>query len=47
VPWSDSDVSVALERGTHLQKVHSDDIQEFVINADEVLDRFGERYVAW
>jgi hypothetical protein len=47
VPWSDSDISAALDCGTRLQKVHSDDIHEFVINADEVLDRFGERYVTW
>jgi hypothetical protein len=47
VTWSDSDISAALERGTRLQKVHSDNIHEFVINADEVLDQFGERYVAW
>jgi hypothetical protein len=47
LPLSAAEVRAALDRGTDLKKVHSDDISEFVINADEVLAEFGDRYITW
>jgi hypothetical protein len=47
LPLSADDVRAALDQGTDLKKVHSDDISEFVINADEVLAEFGDRYIPW
>jgi hypothetical protein len=44
---TEHDITAALERGTRYQKVHSHNIGEFVVNADEVLEEFGERYVRW
>lgn len=41
---SEAVVGEALQRGIPLRKVHSDDIHEFVDNADEVLERFGNRF---
>jgi hypothetical protein len=46
-PSTEQDIDAVLEKGTHLKKVHSDDIREFVVNADEVLEEFGEPYVSW
>lgn len=45
--FSGKDLTDALEKGTKVRKVHSHDIREFVVNADEVLEEFGERYVKW
>jgi hypothetical protein len=47
LPSTEHDVTVALEKGTRFQKVHSQDIREFVVNADDVLEEFGERYLSW
>ena len=47
LPSTEHDITAALEKGTRFQKVHSHDIREFVVNADEVLEEFGERYVSW
>lgn len=41
------EITDALNKGAYFEKVHSDDISEFVINYQEVLDRFEGRYVAW
>lgn len=42
-----SDLDSALELGGFFQKVHSDDISEFVENHEEVIEIFGERFVEW
>jgi hypothetical protein len=47
LPVTNTDISSALNRGTRLEKVHSTDIRDFVVNAEEVLAEFGERYVKW
>lgn len=47
LPATDEYIADALEKGTRFQKVHSHDISEFVINAKELLDEFGQRNVAW
>ena len=44
---TEHDIGAALEKGTSLQKVHGHDIREFVVNADDVLEEFGKRYVSW
>jgi hypothetical protein len=44
---TEQDIDAALEKGTRLKKVHGHDIREFVVNADEVLEEFGEPYVTW
>ena len=40
---SEEDVEAALSAGPLFEKVHSHNIRDFVINADEVLREFGER----
>ena len=45
VSASDADIAAAFEKGSHFKKVHSDSIEDFVINADEVIARFGHRFV--
>jgi len=46
-PNSREQIESALLAGTELQKVHSDDISEFVTNHEEVNDRFSHRFVEW
>jgi hypothetical protein len=41
------EIDGVLARGTAFEKVHSDDLAEFVENADEVLEMFGDAFVAW
>ncbi len=43
----EGEIEAALRLGTHFEKVHSDDISDFVENHREVMERFGQRYVAW
>lgn len=47
LPLTEQDITAALAKGTKYQKVHSHDIREFVINVDDVLEKFGEAYVRW
>lgn len=47
LPSAEGEIAAALEKGTKFQKVHSDDIRDFVVNADDVLEEFGDRYVSW
>jgi hypothetical protein len=47
LPSTQQDVAAALQKGTTLQKVHGHDIREFVVNADEVMENFGDRYMSW
>ena len=44
---SRQEIQAALTKGSVFQKVHSYDMSEYVINHQEVLDRFKGRYVAW
>lgn len=46
-PSTEQDIDAVLEKGTRFRKVHSHDIREFVVNADEVLEEFGEPYASW
>ena len=41
------DIDSALSCGAYFEKVHSDDISTFVANHEEILERFGDRYVKW
>lgn len=47
ISYSSDDITNALNQGTSFEKVHSEDISEFVINHEEVLEKFGDRYLAW
>lgn len=44
---SRDEISAALSQEEEMKKVHSDDISEFVENHEEVMDRFGNRFVSW
>ena len=44
---SDEEIHIALSKGAHFKKVHSDDISEFVVNHEEVRGKFGNRFVGW
>ena len=46
-PVSDNEIEEALRQGTVLEKVHSDDISDFVTNHEEVMTKFGDRYFSW
>jgi hypothetical protein len=41
------EIDRTLSAGETLQRVHSDDISEFVTNHEDVLARYGQRYVSW
>ena len=47
INWDSEDIDAALSRGAYLRKVHSTDIAEFVSNHEEVLEKFGDRFVSW
>jgi hypothetical protein len=47
LPSTEHGITAALEKGTRFQKVHGHDVREFVVNADDVMEEFGERYVSW
>lgn len=47
VTVSPEEVTAALKRGSGFEKVHSDQISDFVENHREVMARFGSRFVAW
>ena len=40
-------IDVALEHGAYFKKVHSDDISDFVVNHQEVLKIFNNRFISW
>ncbi len=40
-------IKESLMKGSYFKKVHSNDISHFVVNHEEVLDRFGNRFVDW
>ncbi len=44
---STEDIHEAINKGTVFEKVHSNDISEFVVNHDEVLEKFENRFVKW
>jgi hypothetical protein len=41
------EIEAVLARGTKFEKVHADDLREFVENPDEVLATYGDAFVAW
>jgi hypothetical protein len=42
-----TEISTAIEQGSFFEKVHTDDISEFVENHAEVREKFGDRFVGW
>ncbi len=44
---SAEEIDAVLQRGEYFEKVHSDDISEFVVNHQEVLEKFGNRFISW
>ena len=44
---STTEMTTALNRGAYLEKVHSNEISQFVENHEEVMKRFGNRFVRW
>ena len=44
---SSEEISKVLGQEEYYKKVHSDDISEFVENHEEVINRFGDRFVSW
>lgn len=44
---SSSEMDASLSRGAYFQKVHSNHVSDFVINSEEVLSRFGSRFIPW
>ena len=44
---SDLEIDSALEKGSRFEKVHSEDIAQFVENHEEIQARFGGEFVRW
>jgi hypothetical protein len=44
---SADEIQKAIDDGTDFQKVHSDDISDFVENHEEITEKFGHRFKAW
>jgi hypothetical protein len=44
---SNGAIDGALRQGAYFKKVHSDDISDFVLNHEEVLEKFGNRFFSW
>lgn len=42
-----SEIKSVIEEGEYFKKVHSDDISEFVINHEEITQKFGHRFISW
>ena len=47
VKISEQEIEDTLNKGTSFKKIHSTDISSFVINHEEVMDKFGDRYIVW
>lgn len=47
VPVNQASIQNAIQVGTSYKKVHSDDISEFVINHEEIIQKFGNSFFAW
>ena len=41
------EISRVLDQEEYFTKVHSDDISKFVINHEEVSNRFADRFISW
>jgi len=39
---SSQEIDAALKRGAYFEKVHSDDISNFVVNHEEIMEKFGK-----
>jgi hypothetical protein len=44
---SSDEISRVLSEEEFFKKVHSDDISEFVENHEEIMSRFGDRFISW
>lgn len=44
---TDKSIDDAIEMGGYFKKVHSNDISGFVENHEEVMTKFGEKYINW
>ena len=44
---SSDEISRVLSEEPFFKKVHSDDISEFVENHEEIMSRFGDRFISW
>ena len=44
---SKEEIDTALKQGEFFEKVHSDDISDFVTNHQEIIDKFGNRFFSW
>jgi hypothetical protein len=40
-------IAAVVDRGAGFEKVHPDEISDFVINHEEVMNRLGHRFVRW
>lgn len=44
---AEGEIDQVIAQGSRVEKVHADDLEEFVENADEVIEEFGDEFVAW
>lgn len=41
------EINAAINKGAHFKKVHSNQLSDFVENHQEVMEKFGDRFVSW
>ncbi|MFW5916404.1 MAG: hypothetical protein ACOCTM_02920, partial [Bacteroidota bacterium] len=46
-PSSPEEINEVIKQGEYFQKVHSGDISEFVLNHEEIMEKFGHRFISW
>ncbi|MFO7828545.1 MAG: hypothetical protein R6V23_07990 [Bacteroidales bacterium] len=47
LPASREEITSVIQEGEYFQKVHSNDISEFVTNHEEIIRKFGDRCIPW
>lgn len=46
-PASHEEINAVIQQGEYFQKVHSNDISEFVTNHEQIIRKFGDRFIPW
>ena len=47
IPITEEEINVVINKGAYFKKVHSDQLSDFVENHQEVMEKFGDRFVSW
>lgn len=47
IPLTEEEIKAVINQGAYFKKVHSDKLSGFVENHEEVMEKFGNRFVSW